>query len=133
MSHLAVSTESADYRDLPATDQCGASGRAPLDGQKFRVLPDESAFNPLRTDHVNADGQLLSDPGLKQSDPRQTGIEGRSLHRIRICHQHTMLQFSKYQGLGNDFLILEGRQGQLPQSVVEPDPVWVRQLCDRRF
>jgi len=133
VSHPAVSTESADHRDLVATDQCGASGRAPLDGQKFGVLPDQSTFNPLRTDHVNADGQLLSDPGLKQSDPRQTGIEGRSLHKIRICHQHTMLQFSKYQGLGNDFLILEGRQGQLPQSVVEPDPVWVRQLCDRRF
>ena len=44
-----------------------------------------------------------------------------------------MLQFSKYQGLGNDFLILEGRQGQLPPTITEPDPGWVRQLCDRRF
>ena len=44
-----------------------------------------------------------------------------------------MLQFSKYQGLGNDFLILEGRQGQLPQSITEPDPAWIRQVCDRRF
>ncbi len=44
-----------------------------------------------------------------------------------------MLQFSKYQGLGNDFVLLEGRGGQLPLSITEPDPHWVRQLCDRRF
>jgi len=44
-----------------------------------------------------------------------------------------MLQFSKYQGLGNDFVLLEGRGGQLPINITEPDPHWVRQLCDRRF
>ena len=44
-----------------------------------------------------------------------------------------MLQFSKYQGLGNDFVLLEGRAGQLPLNITEPDPHWVRQLCDRRF
>ncbi len=44
-----------------------------------------------------------------------------------------MLQFSKYQGLGNDFLILEGRQGQLPDAISDPDPAWVRHICDRRF
>ena len=44
-----------------------------------------------------------------------------------------MLSFSKYQGLGNDFLILEGRQGQLPGSISEPDAEWVRRICDRRF
>ena len=44
-----------------------------------------------------------------------------------------MLQFSKYHGLGNDFLILEGRQGQLPTAIIEPDPGWVRRVCDRRF
>lgn len=43
------------------------------------------------------------------------------------------MQFSKYQGLGNDFLILEGRSGQLPATVVDPDPDWVRRICDRRF
>ena len=31
-----------------------------------------------------------------------------------------MLQFSKYQGLGNDFLIVEGRQGQLPDAISNP-------------
>ena len=44
-----------------------------------------------------------------------------------------MLQFSKYQGLGNDFLIVEGRQGQLPEAVSDPDADWVRRICDRRF
>ena len=44
-----------------------------------------------------------------------------------------MLQFSKYQGLGNDFLIVEGRQGQLPDAISNPDPAWVRGICDRRF
>ena len=37
-----------------------------------------------------------------------------------------MLQFSKYQGLGNDFLIVEGRQGQLPDAISNPDPAWVK-------
>ncbi len=44
-----------------------------------------------------------------------------------------MLQFSKYQGLGNDFLIVEGRQGQLPDAISNPDPAWLRRICDRRF
>ena len=44
-----------------------------------------------------------------------------------------MIQFSKYQGLGNDFVLLEGRAGQLPLNINEPDPNWVRQICDRRF
>ena len=44
-----------------------------------------------------------------------------------------MLSFSKYQGLGNDFLILEGRQGQLTDPITDPDPAWVRHICDRRF
>ena len=44
-----------------------------------------------------------------------------------------MLAFSKYQGLGNDFLILEGRANQLAANIVDPDPAWIRALCDRRF
>lgn len=44
-----------------------------------------------------------------------------------------MLQFSKYQGLGNDFLILEGRAHQLAANIVDPDPAWIRAVCDRRF
>lgn len=43
------------------------------------------------------------------------------------------IQFSKYHGLGNDFLIFEARQGQLPQSLLDPDPSWVKKICNRQF
>ena len=44
-----------------------------------------------------------------------------------------LLQFSKYQGLGNDFLILDGRSGDLAPSLSDPEAEWVRRICDRRF
>ena len=44
-----------------------------------------------------------------------------------------MLTFSKYQGLGNDFILMEGRAGQLAAEIHTPDPGWVQRLCDRRF
>ena len=33
-----------------------------------------------------------------------------------------MLTFSKYQGLGNDFILMEGRSGQLFEDIQSPDP-----------
>ena len=47
-----------------------------------------------------------------------------------------MLQFSKYQGLGNDFLLLDSRFGQTlgeGGGPIELDPDSIRRLCDRRF
>ena len=44
-----------------------------------------------------------------------------------------MLQFSKYQGLGNDFLMLDGRSVSDPDFVFGLTPELVVQLCDRRF
>ncbi|MCP9784681.1 diaminopimelate epimerase, partial [Cyanobium sp. N5-Cardenillas] len=44
-----------------------------------------------------------------------------------------MLQFSKYQGLGNDFLLLDGRSLEDPEDVFGLTPERVRRLCDRRF
>lgn len=44
-----------------------------------------------------------------------------------------MLQFSKYQGLGNDFLLIDGRQASQQDSEAGLEPELVRQLCDRRF
>ena len=44
-----------------------------------------------------------------------------------------MLQFSKYQGLGNDFLLMDGRQATQADSEAGLAPELVRQLCDRRF
>ena len=47
-----------------------------------------------------------------------------------------MLQFSKYQGLGNDFLLLDSREGLPVRDGGGPsdlDPQSIRRLCDRRF
>lgn len=47
-----------------------------------------------------------------------------------------MLQFSKYQGLGNDFLLLDSRHGVSWREGGAPselDPQSIRRLCDRRF
>ena len=44
-----------------------------------------------------------------------------------------MLQFSKYQGLGNDFLILDGRTLEDPDHAFGLTPELVERLCDRRF
>jgi diaminopimelate epimerase len=44
-----------------------------------------------------------------------------------------VLPFSKYQGLGNDFLILDGRLAATASGDFGLTPAAVRQLCDRRF
>ncbi len=44
-----------------------------------------------------------------------------------------VLQFSKYQGLGNDFLLLDGRSLGDPEGLFGLTPDRVRRLCDRRF
>ena len=44
-----------------------------------------------------------------------------------------MFQFSKYQGLGNDFLMLDGRQSGDTEFLFGLTPDLVVQLCDRRF
>lgn len=43
------------------------------------------------------------------------------------------LSFSKYQGLGNDFLMLDGRGAADPEFVFDLTPELVVELCDRRF
>ncbi|QPN66366.1 diaminopimelate epimerase [Synechococcus sp. CBW1006] len=44
-----------------------------------------------------------------------------------------MLQFSKYQGLGNDFLMLDGRNAPEEDDSLGLTSELVRRLCDRRF
>jgi len=44
-----------------------------------------------------------------------------------------VLQFSKYQGLGNDFLLLDGRELEDGEGAFGLDAEAVRRLCDRRF
>jgi diaminopimelate epimerase len=43
------------------------------------------------------------------------------------------LSFSKYQGLGNDFLMLDGRAASDPDFLFGLTPALVVELCDRRF
>ena len=51
-----------------------------------------------------------------------------SIHRLS-----RVFQFSKYQGLGNDFLMLDGRQSGDTDFLFGLTPELVVQLCDRRF
>lgn len=44
-----------------------------------------------------------------------------------------MLQFSKYQGLGNDFLMLDGRDATSTAFCFGLTPGRIQRLCDRRF
>ncbi len=44
-----------------------------------------------------------------------------------------MFQFSKYQGLGNDFLMLDGRQAPAGDFCFDLTAERVQRLCDRRF
>ena len=44
-----------------------------------------------------------------------------------------MLQVSKYQGLGNDFLMLDGRNATEAEFCFGLTPDLIRGLCDRRF
>jgi diaminopimelate epimerase len=44
-----------------------------------------------------------------------------------------VLSFSKYQGLGNDFLMLDGRDAPSTDFCFELCPELVKLLCDRRF
>ena len=39
------------------------------------------------------------------------------------------LEFSKYQGTGNDFIIVDNRDHSFPKE----DPQVVKDLCDRKF
>ncbi len=44
-----------------------------------------------------------------------------------------VLQFSKYQGLGNDFLMLDGRGASSTDASYGLTPERIKRLCDRRF
>ena len=44
-----------------------------------------------------------------------------------------VLQFSKYQGLGNDFLLLDGRSLIDGEDAFGLTPEAIQRLCDRRF
>ena len=101
--------------------------------QVVGVLPGKTAVKAFAVAQFHTECALLADPGLKKADSGKTRIEACRLHRISLGIRSAMLQFSKYQGLGNDFILVEGRDGRLPEDIVSPDSDWVRRVCDRRF
>ena len=44
-----------------------------------------------------------------------------------------MVKFSKYSGLGNDFIILDANQGNIPDSILSGHAIPIKQICHRRF
>ena len=44
-----------------------------------------------------------------------------------------MVDFFKYQGLGNDFIVFDGYQKDLPELILLGDPSYIKRICDRRF
>jgi diaminopimelate epimerase len=51
------------------------------------------------------------------------------LERFNITLTHMQIAFNKYQGTGNDFIIIDNRDG----SVNPADTPLIKKLCDRRF
>ncbi len=44
-----------------------------------------------------------------------------------------MPTFKKYHGIGNDFLVFEGRDASLPKELMSGDKQIIKHLCNRRF
>ena len=47
----------------------------------------------------------------------------------RVALRAASLEFSKYQGLGNDFLLVDNRDAAAPKAT----PAQAQRLCDRHF
>ena len=83
----------------------------------------------------------LADQALDVAYARLAGIEAtaaatkNALHRIvsSAAPATIVLSFSKYQGLGNDFLMLDGRDAPSTDFCFELCPEQIKLLCDRRF
>ena len=98
---------------------------------------------------LHLDGGAVADPALQAADARLGGVKPRGValragpHRIgpipkpvvrlpRVS-EFSNLPFSKYQGLGNDFLLLDARTAADPEQAFGLTSERVVQLCDRRF
>ena len=80
---------------------------------------------------LDADSPALTNPLLQQPDPRQGRVQFVvGGHTIRSGGQCVLTRsFRKYQGLGNDFILMDGRKSRLPEMAGEK----AEALCDRRF
>ena len=117
--------------------------------QKIRIHPGRAPLQGSSPAQLNLHGGLLANPLLQAADPGLGGVKpgGVALraapHRIGLTHKpvcrlpresvFSNLPFSKYQGLGNDFLLLDARGAADPERAFDLTPERVVQLCDRRF
>jgi len=44
-----------------------------------------------------------------------------------------MLFFSKYHGLGNDFIVIDGISNKLPESILKGEAKLIKRICQRNF
>ena len=44
-----------------------------------------------------------------------------------------MLFFSKYHGLGNDFIVIDGINNKLPESILKGEAKLIKRICQRNF
>lgn len=138
--HLHGAIRSGSFQRLNgveggAADQHRLMGVRGAQGKKLGVLPIEAAFELLSTRESHPQSRALTDPVLELAYARQAWIQVVTLHRIQAMsiESGAVLAFSKYQGLGNDFLMLDGREAADPGEVFGLDPERVRRICDRRF
>ena len=111
------------------------------DRQVVLVLPAQQPLELLATQERQLQRRSLADQALNVANARLAGIEAtaasaqNALHRIVSSAAQTriVLSFSKYQGLGNDFLMLDGRDAPSTDFCFDVSPDLVKLLCDRRF
>ena len=93
--HTCRSIDGSNQGDVPAGDQYRPSRAETFEGQKLRILPNQSTLNALLMSNSNADSEAFADPVLQHPHTRKTRIEGRGLHKIQNTRRGSMLQFSK--------------------------------------
>ncbi len=72
-------------------------------------------------------------PGTVGGPGQRVAAGGLPRIGFQLLSRPIVLQFSKYQGLGNDFLMLDGRGAAPGDETLGLTPELVRRLCDRRF
>ena len=58
----------------------------------------------------------------------EVGMETTAVHPPRQEEQHVQTEFAKYEGAGNDFILIDNREG-----LFTPRPELIARLCDRHF
>ncbi len=135
-----LSDQGPQQGDGSAIDQQQGKGFILTNRQELTVLPLDRALHFLAAHHMQAHDGAAADQLLHMPHAGKAGVEPlgslleEALHRIEPSRRgQAVLQFSKYQGLGNDFLLLDGRSLEEGEPFAWLEPERVRHLCDRRF